>query len=70
MVFARRDSNKILNRSLCIELHERLIPFPIRFLNVFFGIFKKATVFAPGQIKFPINNLERLGFYAGSPAER
>jgi hypothetical protein len=38
-------------------------------MNVFFRIFKKPIVFAPGQIKFPINNLERLGFYAGSPAE-
>jgi hypothetical protein len=54
---------------LRIKLHERLIPFPVGFHNTFFRIFKKATVLAPGQIKLPINNLECIGFYAGSPAE-
>ena len=60
-----RDANLIL----LIELHERLIPFPVGFLNVL-RVFEKLAVLAPGQIKLPIDNFEGFRFNAGSPAER
>ena len=53
---------------LCIKLYERIVPFPVSFLNAL-RVFEKAAVLAPGQIKFSFNNFECLGFYAGSPAE-
>jgi hypothetical protein len=71
MVFVRPDLNRfITSLILGIKLHKRLRPFSIRFLNKFLRVFEKPIILDPGQIKFPVNNLESLGFYAGSPAEK
>jgi len=41
----------------------------VGYRDIFFRIFKNATVHAPGEIELAINNFESIGFYIGSPAE-
>ena len=68
MTFTR--SRKTRSLFLGTKLRESLRPFPVSFLDTFFGIFKKSIVFAPRQIEFSINDLECIRYYVGSTAER